>query len=77
MLGHIQLGLRVIAGHVPPALGEEQRLALEHCVLLHHGPEAAGGQRFGSPEALALHRLNALDAGLKGALEHTFPPRRA
>jgi 3'-5' exoribonuclease len=27
------------------------------------------GRSFGSPEALALHRLNALDAGVKGALE--------
>jgi len=29
--------------------------------------EAAPGRRFGSPEALALHRLNALDAGVKDA----------
>jgi 3'-5' exoribonuclease len=27
-------------------------------------------RRFGSPEALALHRLNALDTGVKAALEH-------
>jgi 3'-5' exoribonuclease len=39
-------------------------------VLTHHGPDAAPQRRFGSPEALALHRLNALDAGVKGALEH-------
>jgi 3'-5' exoribonuclease len=70
MLGHIQLGLRVIAEHMPAALGGERRLALEHCVLLHHGPESASGQRFASPEALALYRLNALDAQVKGALEH-------
>jgi 3'-5' exoribonuclease len=70
MLGHIQLGLRVIAEHTPPALTGERRLALEHCVLLHHGPESASGQRFASPEALALYRLNGLDAQVKGALEH-------
>jgi 3'-5' exoribonuclease len=70
MLGHIQLGLRVIAEHMPAALGGERRLALEHCVLLHHGPESASGQRFASPEALALYRLNALDAQVKGVLEH-------
>jgi 3'-5' exoribonuclease len=28
------------------------------------------GGRFQSVEALALFRLNALDAGVKGALEH-------
>jgi 3'-5' exoribonuclease len=70
MLGHVELGLRVIAEHVPAALDGERRLALEHCVLLHHGPESASGQRFASPEALALYRLNALDAQVKGVLEH-------
>jgi 3'-5' exoribonuclease len=69
LLGHIELGLRVIARHVPPALEGERRLALEHCVLLHHGAEAASGQRFASGEALALYRLNALDAQVKGVFE--------
>ena len=69
MLGHVELGLRIIAAHVPPTLAAERRLALEHCVLLHHGAEAAGGARFVSPEALALFRLNALDAQVKGAFE--------
>ena len=32
-------------------------------------PEAASGQRFASAEALALYRLNALDAQVKGAFE--------
>jgi 3'-5' exoribonuclease len=70
LLGHVQLGLRVIAEHAPTILEGEGRLALEHCVMLHHGPEQSSGQRFGSPEALALYRLNALDAQVKGALEH-------
>ena len=69
MLGHVELGLRLIAEHAPPALGVERRMALEHCVLAHHGPEGVGG-RFASAEALALQRLNALDAGVKGAFEH-------
>jgi len=72
LLGHVELGLRLIGDHVPPALDGERRLALEHCMILHHGPEAASGQRFASPEALALYRLNALDASLKGAFEHGF-----
>jgi 3'-5' exoribonuclease len=70
LLGHIQLGLRLLAEHMPAALDAERRLALEHCVMLHHGPDTASGQRFGSVEALALYRLNALDAQVKGALEH-------
>jgi 3'-5' exoribonuclease len=75
LLGHVELGLRLIddrAGRVR-ALDADRRLALAHCVLTHHGPDAAGragAGRFGSPEALALYRLNALDASVKGALEH-------
>ncbi len=70
LLGHVELGLRVLAEHLPPGLDGERRLTLEHCAIMHHGPDAAAGQRFASPEALALHRLNALDAHVKGALEH-------
>jgi 3'-5' exoribonuclease len=51
-------------------LDEPRRLSLLHCVLAHHGPSSAPGGRFASPEALALYRLNALDASVKGALEH-------
>jgi len=71
MLGHIELSLRLLAEHMPASLGnDERRLELEHCVVLHHGPDAASGRRFASPEALALYRVNALDAQVKGALEH-------
>ena len=34
------------------------------------GAARGSGRGFGSPEALALYRLNALDAQVKGALEH-------
>ena len=68
MLGHIELGLRLIAAHVPATLSGERRMALEHCVLCHHGAEGASA-RPASAEALALQRLNALDAGVKGAFE--------
>jgi 3'-5' exoribonuclease len=73
LLGHVELGLRLIADHAPPGLEGERRLALEHCVMLHHGADAASAQRFASAEALALHRLNALDAHIKGAFERGFP----
>ena len=54
-------------------LDDERHTALTHCVLLHHGADPAAGRRFASPEALALNRLNALDASVKGALEHGLP----
>lgn len=71
MLGHVELGLRLIAAHAPPTLQPERRVALEHCMLTHHGvgEGSASAQRFASPEALALARLNALDASVKGAFE--------
>jgi 3'-5' exoribonuclease len=50
-------------------LDEARLLALLHCVLSHHGASAAPGGRFGSAEAVALYRVNALDAGVKEALE--------
>jgi 3'-5' exoribonuclease len=73
LLGHIELGLRLLALHAPQSLEDGRRLALEHCVMLHHGADAGAGQRFASGEALALYRLNALDAQVKGALEHGMP----
>ena len=69
LLGHIVLGQQLLEPRMA-ALAPERRLALLHCVLCHHGADAAPGRRFGSPEALALYRLNALDASVKGALEH-------
>ncbi len=78
LLGHIELGLALLREHAArvPALGDDRLLALEHCVLCHHGADPAGGRagvRFGSAEAIALFRLNALDASIKGALEHGLP----
>ena len=69
MLGHVVLGQQLLEPRLA-ALAPDRRVALLHCVLCHHGPDAAPGRRFGSAEALALYRLNALDVGIKGALEH-------
>jgi 3'-5' exoribonuclease len=69
LLGHVMIGERMIAERTT-GLDEGRRLALLHCILSHHGPSSAPGGRFASAEALALFRLNALDAGVKGALEH-------
>jgi 3'-5' exoribonuclease len=71
-VGHLALGAEIIgsaAGGVPP----ERRAALLNCVLSHHGVDGGRGggpgRGFAIPEALALYRLNAVDAGVKGALE--------
>jgi 3'-5' exoribonuclease len=78
LLGHIEIGLRMLEERARAAgLDDGRRLALAHCVLTHHGVDAAPQRRFGSPEALALHRVNALDAGVKGALEHGVGPAAA
>jgi len=69
MLGHLAIGAQLIAGAAED-VPAERRLPLLNCVLSHHGPDAAPGRGFDSAEALALYRLNALDASVKGALEH-------
>jgi 3'-5' exoribonuclease len=75
LLGHVELGLRLLDERASrTGLDAARRLALAHCVLCHHGPDAAPGRRFGSAEALALARINALDAAVKGALEHGLNP---
>jgi len=69
LLGHVAIGHRILTERAA-SLDEPRTLSLLHCVLCHHGPASAPGGRFGSAEALALYRLNALDASVKGALEH-------
>jgi 3'-5' exoribonuclease len=73
LIGHLALGAEIV-GSAAGGLSPDRRAALLHCVLSHHGADGgrsgAGGRGFGTPEALALYRLNALDAGVKGALEH-------
>jgi 3'-5' exoribonuclease len=69
LLGHLVIGSQMVSSRAE-ALDDERRLALLHCVLCHHGAAGAPGGRFGSVEALTLYRLNALDAGVKGAFEH-------
>jgi 3'-5' exoribonuclease len=82
LLGHVALGQQMLVerfelvvregGTSGAALDEGRKLALLHCVLSHHGPASAPGGRFASAEALALYRVNALDASVKGVLEHGF-----
>jgi 3'-5' exoribonuclease len=73
MLGHVAIGAELVSA-AAQGLADEARLQLLGCVLSHHGPDAASGRGgrggFPSPEALALYRINALDASVKGSLEH-------
>jgi 3'-5' exoribonuclease len=69
MLGHLQIGAEIVGG-AAGGLSEQRRAALLSCILCHHGPDALRMRHMPSPEAVALYRLNALDAGVKGALEH-------
>jgi 3'-5' exoribonuclease len=78
-LGHLVIGAEIV-GAAAQGLDGSRRIALLGCVLCHHGADhgptrgraGAGGTRSGFPsaEALALYRLNALDASVKNALEH-------
>lgn len=75
LLGHLAIGQRMISECATSVdISEGKVLQLLHCVLGHHGADGLPGRRFGSAEALALYRLNALDASVKGALEHGLAP---
>jgi len=72
LMGHVVLGQQLVSERARTLEGfpSEKLHALSHCILAHHGTETVPGKRFRSPEALALYRLNAVDAAVKGALEH-------
>jgi 3'-5' exoribonuclease len=72
LVGHVALGQQIVAAVASgvESFPQDKLLALSHCILTHHGPDGVPSRRFASPEALALYRLNALDAAVKGALEH-------
>jgi 3'-5' exoribonuclease len=74
LVGHLTLGQQLVTERARrlDAFPEPKLHALSHCILAHHGPDTLPGRRFRSAEALALYRLNALDAGVKGVLEHGF-----
>jgi 3'-5' exoribonuclease len=72
MVGHLALGQQLIVERAAALDGfpDDKLHAVLHCVLAHHGADSLPARRFRSAEALALFRLNALDASVKGALEH-------
>lgn len=63
LLGHIQIGLRIIGQHLPPGFPPKLRNLLEHLVLSHHGQLEFGSPKVPVfPEALMLHHLDNLDS---------------
>jgi 3'-5' exoribonuclease len=71
LLGHMAIGQQILVERMNElGIDAERSVALLHCVLCHHGAQSAPGGRFGSAEAVALYRINALDASVKGVLEH-------
>ena len=68
-LGHLHLGAEMI-NEAAVALERGERDALMSTVMCHHGTDALRLRHFPSVEAIALYRLNALDAQVKTALEH-------
>ena len=77
MVGHVVIGERMVSERIAGLGGfaPAKAFALSHCVLAHHGPDGLPGRRFASVEAVALYRLNAVDAAVKGALEHGVDQR--
>ena len=68
-LGHLHLGAEMIT-EAAVNLERGEKDALMSTVMCHHGTDALRLRHFPSPEAIALYRLNALDAQVKTALEH-------
>lgn len=78
VLGHLVLGQQLLSARPEfAALDAERRLNVLHCLLTHHGAAGAPGGRFQSAEAVALYRLNAVDAAVKGVLEHGLDQARS
>lgn len=75
LVGHLVIGVEMIAEKVPQAMQltgtafpAELLLRLKHIVLSHHGTHEFGSPRLPmTPEAIAIHHLDNLDAKL-----HTF-----
>ena len=70
LLGHLVIGERLISERA----GSTRRAsAASRCCTACSATTGRGSRpegRFASAEALALYRLNALDASVKGAFEH-------
>jgi len=77
LLGHMQIGLRIISEKLPPAFPPKLRNLVEHLILSHHGQLEFGSPKLPVfPEALMLHHLDNLDskmAAMAASLEKERP----
>lgn len=73
LIGHIQIGLRIVADHLPPDFPPKLRNLLEHLILSHHGQLEYGSPKLPSfPEAMLLHLIDLTDskmAAMQASLE--------
>jgi 3'-5' exoribonuclease len=72
LLGHLAMGSDMIgqAANSIPDFPEELKLIMQHLILSHHGQLDFGSPVLpATPEALALHSLDMLDANLFQAFE--------
>ena len=70
-LGHLQIGAELITDAARrTSLDPDLTDSLLSVVMCHHGTDPLRLRSFPSAEAIALYRLNALDAQVKTALEH-------
>ncbi|MGQ9919090.1 MAG: 3'-5' exoribonuclease YhaM family protein [Bryobacteraceae bacterium] len=73
LVGHIQIGLRIVADHLPEGFPHRLRNLVEHMILSHHGQLEFGSPKLPSfPEAMLLHLIDLTDskmAAMQAALE--------
>lgn len=69
LIGHIPIGFSLIERvAAETGLDAERKLQLQHLLLSHHGePEHGAVKRPCTPEAIALHLIDKLDASLETA----------
>lgn len=67
LVGHLVTGQQLVADRARNVLKSGRLHALQHCIQGHHGPMYLPTGRYELDEAVALYRLNAADADLRGA----------
>jgi 3'-5' exoribonuclease len=72
LLGHIQIGLAMLAEKVRavPGFPPKTRILLEHMILSHHGQLEFGSPKVPSfPEAMLLHLIDNMDSKMGAVLQ--------
>jgi 3'-5' exoribonuclease len=80
LLGHMMIGLRIVAGKLPafPDFPAPLRTLIEHIIISHHGQLDFGSPKVPQfPEALLFHHLDDLDSKMectRALLERDLTP---